>query len=137
MDDLINDNFSCSLYFFRSNAYSVLVSHRSEPNFNITCKLEGCGATFTKLNSFTQHIIRKHQDDAENNLPQNDEIQRDYLNDDLEMIVDNDNFENNQIEVHNADNFAEINERVFQNLEFNAAKFIVNVKENCKVSQKT
>lgn len=36
--------------------------HSSDPNFLVTCGLNGCPRTFRKFSSFYQHIYRNHKD---------------------------------------------------------------------------
>ena len=40
--------------------YNII--HSNEPNFNVTCGVGGCPATFAKYNSFYKHVVRKHRD---------------------------------------------------------------------------
>ena len=36
--------------------------HANDPNFSVSCGIEGCYRTFKSFSSFYQHIYRKHPD---------------------------------------------------------------------------
>lgn len=38
-------------------------THANEPNFKVTCTIDGCCQTFQRYKSFTSHLLRKHRRD--------------------------------------------------------------------------
>ena len=59
--------FTCSCCnSFKSLTLRTLLNHyfivhRNEPNFQVTCNVDGCPVTFMKYNSFYKHVHKQHR----------------------------------------------------------------------------
>lgn len=66
--------FSCTICnsFSSSTLKKVLRHigsvHSFEPNFQITCGVDGCARTYTNFKSFQKHLSRRHETVFENNV---------------------------------------------------------------------
>ncbi|XP_057329780.1 uncharacterized protein LOC130670395 [Microplitis mediator] len=127
--------FSCSMCFFKSLSSTHLLQHiirhhQHDPKFQIQCKQIGCGRTFTKWKSFRQHLFRKHPTVQ---VPTNDinEVEE-HVNNNLldDQYIPFNNYVDNQ------DDIRELTLTPEEILELQSAQFSVNIRENCKVSQK-
>ncbi|XP_043470938.1 uncharacterized protein LOC122504105 [Leptopilina heterotoma] len=86
----------------------------------LTCHYSQCGVTFKKCSSYKQHKSRYHcQPHVQNNGEEN--------------IVDN--IPNNVVIVQNAQNIGDPIVAPLEEFNWTAAQFIVDIRENCKVSQ--
>ena len=45
----------------RTSLNHYFIVHRNEPNFQLTCNVDGCPATFKKYNSFYKHVHKQHR----------------------------------------------------------------------------
>lgn len=87
--------------------------HSNEPHFVVYCGKEGCGQSFRKIDSLRKHFYRRHKETA----------------DAAEEIG---NHEDNQDDNNDDDCFNE--EEAVQNLQRSAAKFLLQVKTEGKIS---
>ncbi|XP_034934923.1 uncharacterized protein, partial [Chelonus insularis] len=124
-------NEKCSMCFFTSVSKLNVIKHivwyhRFDLSFMVKCTQHGCGATYQNWKSFNNHLYRKHSTilRAEGNITA-------------------DNIENtNDIETEEEIHDASLNEdeplrfnHSIESLQWHAAKFFINIRENCKVSQ--
>ncbi|CAG5075352.1 Protein of unknown function [Cotesia congregata] len=112
-------DISCSMCFYQCNSPNVLMQHiirhhQHDPKFKVQCKQTGCGRSFTKWKSFRQHLFRKHPTVQ---TPCNNEVE----------VHENINLFNGQDILLNNIIHAPID---------NQTQFAVNIRKNCKVSQK-
>ncbi|CAD6220961.1 GSCOCG00011602001-RA-CDS, partial [Cotesia congregata] len=119
--------------FYQCNSPNVLMQHiirhhQHDPKFKVQCKQTGCGRSFTKWKSFRQHLFRKHPTVQ---TPCNNEVE---VHENINLFNGQDILLNNIIHAP-IDNQKTIQPRV-EILQLKSAQFAVNIRKNCKVSQK-
>ncbi|XP_011872221.1 PREDICTED: uncharacterized protein LOC105564455, partial [Vollenhovia emeryi] len=112
--------------FFTCQSNDILMKHivryhRHNPDFKVKCTQDGCGATYQKWKSFRQHLFRKHPmiSVAINNIIQEPEV---------ELLIGEE-----EPQQQNFDQ--ELFQSPIKRLQWHSAKFLIDIRENCKVSQ--
>ncbi|XP_057336559.1 uncharacterized protein LOC130675088 [Microplitis mediator] len=120
--------FSCTMCFVVCNSPDTLMchivrNHQYDPLFKVICTQAGCGATYKKWKSFRQHIFRKHSVSSQRLNDINNQAE--------ERLADEEFLDTEQ----NDENIDEATESVIKRLQWHAGKFIINIRENCRISQ--
>ncbi|XP_011688405.1 PREDICTED: uncharacterized protein LOC105450321 [Wasmannia auropunctata] len=100
--------------------------HRLDPRFQVQCKHDGCGATFHKWKLFRQHIWRNH---GNNGLSDVEHVERDIYFPDIDLMQEENNHQNDDA------GYDESIMTALEQLQWHAAKFLLGIRENCKISQ--
>ncbi|XP_051168339.1 uncharacterized protein LOC127286087 [Leptopilina boulardi] len=112
------ERFKCLMCYFNGVSTSHLEKHirrfhRGDPLFKVSCTHSQCGATFVKYKSYKQHVRRCH---STQNLPENNVAP------------------NNQINIPVVQNIEYPIDIPIEEMSWNTAKFILDIRENCKLS---
>ena len=83
----------------------VRLRHQNEPNFNLTCNIQGCGRQYKKFRSYQQHVYRyhKHVTATKQEYDQGESIDFSNAND---MEIDSDesqSSDNDDVQISNED----------------------------------
>ncbi|XP_066588077.1 uncharacterized protein [Prorops nasuta] len=126
----------CTMCYYKCISYSNLMNHilryhRFDPLFKIQCVHHGCGSTFKKWKSFRQHLFRKHPNYARLN---NDIISHQEDHNDFLYAIDDNSCDRCNEDSDEGELVCEEILDVTKLIECNVAQFIVNIRENCNVS---
>lgn len=104
-------------------------THRYDPGLSIRCGIQSCPETYTNFESFRSHVYRKHRDVLHLN---SSSTQPESGSQDPSTICDNpldhDSLHSN---IHDLQTSATNG----INLQLGAAKFLLQIKEECKLTQ--
>lgn len=125
--------FACTLctHFVGKSFAAVLrhigTTHRYDPGLSIKCGIKSCPGVYTNFESFRSHVYRKHRDElfllnVESSSIVDDSQQDDVINADDPMA-------------DNVDSRPAIQTGGGSALKLNAAKFLLKIKEECKLTQ--
>ena len=133
--DVENKMYVCTICDqFRGRSFAAVLrhigaSHRYDPGLSIRCGIRSCPETCTKFESFRSHVYRKHRDvlhlDSRDNGPSEGGVQE--FSAFPEDPVDND--------ICSQPNTAEFQPSGVPILQSSAAKFLIKMKEECKLTQ--
>ncbi len=105
----------------------IRLVHATEPGFHVRCNLDGCSREFSTMKSYDNHISKIHFKRNRNTVPQNflsNVHEVDEIND-CENSEDSGDLE--EFNVHSAN--------LQEDLLKAAAKWILKVKETCKLTE--
>ena len=136
------DFHNCSMCSYSCTDANLLVKHtvrehKYDPNFRIHCTI--CGTSFDKYNSFQKHVKRNHTGDIivdppvdrENGEDQLQQFQDFHINPnaDPNPLANSINLESEGVIEEDTDH-GNINK-----MQWYTARFILNLKEKCRVTQ--
>ena len=101
----------------------TIKEHKNDPNFLVHCTI--CGKSFNKWNSFQRHVKRKHKYEQNRHDDDDEDDDRDSNADQADQ----------QLEDLNNVNIVEPEMNTIDEMQWHAAKFVLNLKEKCKVTQ--
>lgn len=103
----------------------VVRIHQHHPNFVVNCRHEGCGQTFTRWKSFTQHLRRRHG-----------ELLNDFSSNSLFVMEDGDENLEEPVNKKARDETEESLIQDSQPLEWRSAEYLLRLKAEAGLTQR-